>query len=363
MKRKLILEDGTSFIGEGIGANKDSVGEVVFHTAMTGYQEIISDPTNFGQILVFSYPLIGNYGINRDDFESIQPTVKGVIMKEVCDFPSNWRSHMSMAEFLKLKQIPGIAGIDTRMVTKKLRDKGPMKGIICSIDENDNEILLRLKATRLPMDEIKHVSCVKPYSIPGRGTKIVVIDFGVKHGILRELTKRGCDVKVVPYDTSVADILSLRPDGVILSNGPGNPENIKDVLPMIKEIQKTIPILGIGLGHQLFAMANGCHVKKMTFGHRGASYPVKNMKTGKVFFTSQNHGYEVVKDSINEKVLDISYQALNGESVEGLLHKTFPSMSIQFQPEASPGAEDGKIIFDEFLQLIAQYQERMEQNA
>lgn len=363
MKRKLVLEDGTVFQGEAIGSAKEVIGEVVFNSSMSGYQEIISAPSNYGQIMTFSYPLIGNYGINRDDFESIQPMIKGMIVKEACDFPSNWRSNMSIGEFLKLKEIPGITGIDTRKLTRLIREKGTMKGIICHVEEKTEDVLIRLRATTYPSNEVKQVSRTKPFPSPGRGRNVVVVDFGLKHGILRELTERGCDIMVVPYDTSGEEILSYRPDGILLSNGPGNPKNILHVCEMIRIVQKETPLFGIGLGHQLFALANGCHVEKMHFGHRGTSYPVRDLATGKIIFTSQNHGYEVVEASVDQNVLTITHQALNGNSIEGLKHSTLPAFSVQFQPEAAPGSEDGKIIFDQFMNLMNQQQERVEQHA
>ncbi|MEK3887038.1 carbamoyl phosphate synthase small subunit [Bacillus sp. FSL K6-3431] len=363
MKRKLILEDGTVFIGTSFGGNKDNMGEVVFNTSMTGYQEAISDPSNYGQILTFSYPLIGNYGINRDDFESIQPVIKGVIVKEVADYPSNWRNNMSLDEYLKLKNIPGIAGIDTRMLTRLIRDKGTMKGAICNLDEEDEVVLAKLKAITFPVDEVKQVAATKPYPSPGRGKNVVVVDFGVKHGILRELTKRGCDVTVVPYNTPVEEICALSPDGVLLSNGPGNPMHVEEATAMIRVLQEKVPLFGIGLGHQLFAIANGCTVEKMKFGHRGSSYPVKDLKTGKIIFTSQNHGYEVKESSIDGTPLSITHRALNGGSIEGIEHRDYLAFSVQYQPESSPGSEDGKIVFDRFIQLIIKNQGKVENHA
>ncbi|MCJ7839580.1 carbamoyl phosphate synthase small subunit [Lederbergia sp. NSJ-179] len=363
MKRKLVLEDGTVFTGEAIGSEQETIGEVIFNSSMSGYQEIISDPSNYGQIMAFSYPLIGNYGINRDDFESIEPVIKGIVVKEACDFPSNWRSNMSLGEFLRLKKIPGIAGIDTRMLTRLIREKGTMKGIICHVEEKTEDVLIRLRATMLPANEVKQVSRAKPFPSPGRGKNVVVIDFGLKHGILRELTERGCDIMVVPAHTPVEEILALKPDGVLLTNGPGNPESIAHVCEMIQTIQQQFPLLAIGLGHQLFALANGCQIEKMHFGHRGSSYPVKDLASGKIVFTSQNHGYEVVKASVHQSKLTITQEALNGGSIEGLTHQTLPAFSVQYQPEAAPGSEDGKIVFDQFMNLMNQQQERMEQHA
>lgn len=363
MKRKLVLEDGTVFLGDAFGSKKETIGEVVFNTSMSGYQEIISDPSNYGQIITFSYPLIGNYGINRDDFESIQPVIKGIIVKEACDTPSNWRSNLSLEEFMKQKDIPGISGIDTRMLTRLIREKGTMKGIICSAEEKTEAILNRLQATTFPADEVKQVSSTKPFPSPGRGKNVVVVDFGLKNGILRELTERGCDITVVPFTTSAQDILTLRPDGILLSNGPGNPEHVAQVCKMIQEVQKEVPLFGIGLGHQLFAMANGSKVEKMHSGHRGTSYPVKDLATGKIIFTSQNHGFEVSEESVDTNTLTITHRAVNGNSIEGLKHQKLPAFSVQYEPEASPGSEDAKVAFDQFMNIMDQQQERVEQHA
>ncbi|MBS4207687.1 carbamoyl phosphate synthase small subunit [Bacillus sp. FJAT-50079] len=362
MKRKLILSDGTVLIGDAFGGEGEAIGEVIFNTCMTGYQEAISDPTNYGQLITFSYPLIGNYGINRDDFESIQPVIKGVIVKEAAEFPSNWRNNMTIGEFLKLKNIPGIAGIDTRMLTRHIRENGVLKGAICSIAENDEVVLTRLKAVSFPADQVKQVAATKPYPVPGRGKNVVVVDFGLKHGILRELTERGSDVTVVPYNTPAKDILALSPDGVLLSNGPGNPRDVEETTEMIRVIQEKIPLFAIGLGHQLFAITNGCKTTKMAAGHRGSSYPVKDLKTGKIIFTSQNHGYEVEAHSVDHDVLSVTYQSLNGDSIEGLAHQSLPAFSVQFHPEAAPGSEDGKIVFDQFMTMMKEHKGKVEQH-
>ena len=352
MKRQLVLEDGTVFVGTAFGSERECIGEIVFHTSMTGYQEMISDPTNYGKIVLMTYPLIGNCGINRDDFETIHPTMKGLIVKEAADFPSNWRSNMTLDAFLQQKGIPGLAGIDTRQLTRLIRSKGILKGAFCSVDEKVDDIVTRLKATTIPKDQVKQVSAQKPFPSPGRGYNIVVVDFGLKHGILRELNQRQCDVTVVPYDTSAQDILVLKPDGVLLSNGPGNPLHATESIEMIQTILGKIPLFGIGLGHQLFALANGAAIEKMLFGHHGSSYPVKNVQTNKVIFTPQNNLYTVKDDAALSTSLKITYRNLNDHVIAGLAHKKYPAFSVQFHPEASPGAEDAKYLFDEFLQMV-----------
>ncbi|AIE59588.1 carbamoyl phosphate synthase small subunit [Bacillus methanolicus] len=352
MKKQLILEDGTIFIGEGFGSDANKTGEVVFNTGMTGYQEILSDPSYCGQIVTLTYPLIGNYGINRDDFESISPAISGLVVKEAAEFPSNWRSELSLDQFLKLKNIPGIAGIDTRKLTRIIRKYGTLKGAICSMNEDADEILERLRALQLRNDQVKQVSTKTPYPSPGRGKRIVLVDFGMKHGILRELNKRDCDVVVVPYHTTAEEILNLSPDGVMLSNGPGDPKDVPEAIEMIRGILGKVPLFGICLGHQLFALASGANTVKMKFGHRGSNHPVKDLKTGKVALTSQNHGYTVEKESIKETRLEVTHIALNDGTIEGLKHLDFPAFTVQYHPEASPGPEDANNLFDKFLQMI-----------
>jgi carbamoyl-phosphate synthase small subunit len=352
MKRQLILEDGTVFIGEGFGSETSTVGEVVFNTGMTGYQEVLSDPSYCGQIVTLTYPLIGNYGINRDDFESINPAISGFIVKEVADFPSNWRSEKSLDEYFKLKNIPGIAGIDTRKLTRIIRQHGTLKGIMCKMGENIDAVLERLRATEIRRDQVKQVSTKTPYPSPGRGRRVVLVDFGMKHGILRELNRRDCDVIVVPYNTKADEILQLSPDGVMLSNGPGDPKDVPEGIEMIQGLLGNVPLFGICLGHQLFALACGADTEKMKFGHRGANHPVKELATGRVDITSQNHGFTVSEDSIVNTRLEVSHIALNDGTIEGLKHKDFPAFTVQYHPEASPGPEDSNNLFQQFLDMI-----------
>lgn len=357
MKKQLILEDGTIFIGEGFGSDKDSIGEVVFNTGMTGYQEILSDPSYCGQIVTLTYPLIGNYGINRDDFESIQPAVKGFIVKEAAEFPSNWRSQFTINEYFEMKNIPGIAGIDTRKLTRIIRQYGTLKGAICSIEKNANEVLDYLRHSSLPIDQVRQVSTKNPYPSPGRGKRIVLVDFGMKHGILRELNKRDCDVIVVPYHTTADEILQLRPDGIMLSNGPGDPKDVPEAIHMIKGVLGKVPLFGICLGHQLFALACGADTTKMKFGHRGSNHPVKDLTSGKIAITAQNHGYTVEMSSIQNTRLEVTHIALNDGTVEGLRHLDYPAFTVQYHPEASPGPEDANGLFEQFLAMIEVYQQ------
>ncbi|MCQ6279727.1 carbamoyl phosphate synthase small subunit [Bacillus sp. EB600] len=352
MKKQLILADGTIFIGEGFGSETDTVGEVVFNTGMTGYQEILSDPSYCGQIVTLTYPLIGNYGINRDDFESITPAVRGFIVKEAAEFPSNWRSDFTLDEYFRMKKISGIAGIDTRKLTRIIRQHGTLAGVICSIEADAQKVLEDLRKATFPTDHVYQVSTKNPYPSPGRGKRVVLVDFGMKHGILRELNQRDCDVIVVPYNTTAEEILLLRPDGIMLSNGPGDPKDVPEAVEVIKGVLGKIPFFGICLGHQLFALACGGDTKKMKFGHRGSNHPVKDLATGKISITSQNHGFTVDMDSIQNTRLEVSHIALNDGTIEGLKHKDYPAFTVQYHPEASPGPEDANYLFDQFIQMM-----------
>jgi carbamoyl-phosphate synthase small subunit len=352
MKKQLILEDGTVFLGEGFGSDSENIGEVVFNTGMTGYQEILSDPSYCGQIVTLTYPLIGNYGINRDDFETITPYIYGFVVKEFCDFPSNWRSEFSIDEYFKMKNIPGISGIDTRKLTRIIRMHGTLKGAICSADANPEEVIKKLKGTELPINQVDTVSTKTAYPSPGRGPRVVLVDYGMKHGILRELNQRGCDIVVVPHSATAEEVLQLKPDGIMLSNGPGDPKDVSNAIQMIKGVLGKVPLFGICLGHQLFALACGADTEKMKFGHRGSNHPVKELKSGRVDITAQNHGYTVNEDSIKNTELEVTHIALNDGTVEGLRHKQFPAFTVQYHPEASPGPEDANGLFDQFLNLI-----------
>ncbi|WP_377889309.1 carbamoyl phosphate synthase small subunit [Alkalihalobacillus sp. R86527] len=352
MKRQLILEDGSIFIGKAFGSDLEKSGEVVFNTGMTGYQEILSDPSYCAQIVTLTYPLIGNYGINRDDFESINPSVHGLIVKEATKAPSYWRNEMTIDELLRIKGIPGLEGIDTRKLTKLIRANGTLKGKLCNMEVDTNKIIENLRDTPLKRNQVEQVSIKAPYASPGRGYRIVLVDFGMKHGILRELTKRKCDVVVVPSHTSAEEIVRLNPDGIMLSNGPGDPKDVPEAIDMIKGVLGKIPLFGICLGHQLFALACGANTEKMKFGHRGSNHPVMEISTGKVAITSQNHGYTVSEATLMNTELEITHKAINDETIEGVKHKKHAAFSVQYHPEASPGPEDSNELFDEFIAMI-----------
>ncbi|MBC1290369.1 glutamine-hydrolyzing carbamoyl-phosphate synthase small subunit [Listeria booriae] len=360
-KRILMLEDGNYFIGTAIGSDRETIGEVVFNTGMTGYQETITDPSYYGQIITFTYPLVGNYGVNRDDFESIHPAVKGVVVREAAEFASNWRNQLTLDQFLKEKDIPGIAGIDTRKLTKIIRKEGTLKGILAPEKADKEELLHHLRSVRLPVDQVREVSCSKAFTNPGEGKRVVLVDYGVKSSIMRELNKRDCDITVVPYNTTAEEILAMHPDGVMLSNGPGDPKDVPEAVEMIRGLQGKVPLFGICLGHQLFALANGADTFKLKFGHRGANHPVKELATGRVDFTAQNHGYAVDADSLVGKDIEVTHIELNDGTVEGLAHKEFPAYTVQYHPEANPGPSDVNYLFDQFIAMMEK--EGAEQNA
>jgi len=354
MKRYLVLADGTIYPGTAFGATKATVGELVFNTGMSGYQESITDQSYNGEILMFTYPLIGNYGINRDDHESIVPTCKGVVVHELARRASNWRSEMSLDDYLKQTGIPGITDIDTRAVTKHIRTKGALKATL--VDEVKADTVSQLQATVLNTAVVAESSTINAYPNPSTGPNVVVVDFGLKHSILRELAKRQCNVTVLPYNATAGQIMALNPDGVMLTNGPGDPKAIPAALTMIRTVEQHVPLFGICLGHQLFALANGADTFKMKFGHRGFNHPVREIATGRIDFTSQNHGYAVDRDSLAQTDLLITHEEINDGTVEGIRHRQYPAFSVQYHPDAAPGPHDADHIFDEFIDLMAAHQ-------
>lgn len=354
MQARLLLEDGTVFTGKSFGNEGDSFGEVVFHTGMTGYQEILSDPSYCAQIVTMTYPLIGNYGINRDDFEAIRPALHGFIVKKHEELPSNWRAKNSIDYLLKQYEVVGISDIDTRMLTRKLRIHGAMNGLLTTSNISVFELKEQLDAMPVIRNQVIRVSTKHMYSCPGGKEHIVLVDFGFKAGILRELTLRGCRVTVVPHDTTAEQIKRLAPDGILLSNGPGDPKDVPQCVQMVSELIDEYPIMGICLGHQLFALACGADTSKLKYGHHGANHPVKNLMSGTCLITSQNHNFTVNEDSLEGTDLVVTHINNNDATIEGLKHKQFPAFSVQFHPEASPGPTDSNGIFDKFLQMIGE---------
>lgn len=357
-KRYLVLEDGTYYTGFKLGADTLTQGEIVFNTAMTGYQETLSDPSYTGQIITFTYPLIGNYGINRDDFESLIPTLKGVVVKEACQAPSNFRAQKTLDDVLKEFDIPGISGVDTRSITKKIREHGVLKAAFVDNETEIETTIQNLKTIEFPRNEVPTVSTKTPYVSTGFDLRVVLVDFGKKQNIVRELNARGCEVTVVPYDTTAEEIIKMSPDGVMLSNGPGDPADVQVAVDMIKGIIGKIPFFGICLGHQLFALSQGATSFKMKFGHRGANHPVKDLSTGKIVLTSQNHGYAIDADSLKETDLEVTHIALNDGTIEGLRHKFEPAFSVQYHPEACPGPTDSNYLFDQFIELMLEQKKK-----
>ncbi|EJW17444.1 carbamoyl phosphate synthase small subunit [Paenibacillus alvei] len=355
MQARLLLEDGTLFTGTGFGADGESVGEVVFNTGITGYQEVLSDPSYCGQIVTMTYPLIGNYGITRDDFESIRPYVNGFVVRRHEEVPSNWRAEYSVDRLLKEYSIVGISGIDTRMLTRKLRHFGTMKGLLTTGSQSIEELKEMLGVSELMRDQVARTSTKQLFSSPGDKERIVLVDFGAKSGIVRELTKRGCDVVVVPHDTTAEEIRRLRPDGIQLSNGPGDPKDVPHAVKMLQELLGEYPIFGICLGHQLFALACGADTGKLKFGHRGGNHPVKELATNRCYITSQNHGYTVLEDSVQGTELKVTHINNNDKTIEGLAHVKYPAFSVQYHPEAAPGPHDSSYLFDQFIDMIREH--------
>ena len=353
MKAFLILSDGNVFEGTSIGAEREVISEIVFNTSMTGYLEVLTDPSYAGQAVVMTYPLIGNYGICYADEESGRPWPDGFIVRELSRVPSNFRSEDSIQNFLKENNIPGIAGIDTRALTKILREKGTMNGMITT-NENYNldEILPKLKEYTTGK-VVEKVTCEEKYVLPGDGFKVALMDFGAKRNIARSPNKRGCEVTVYPALTTAEEILAANPDGIMLSNGPGDP---KECVSIIKEIKKLydsdVPIFAICLGHQLMALATGADTHKMKYGHRGANHPVKDLQTGKVYISSQNHGYVVDMDTLDDKIARPAFINVNDKTNEGLEYVGKNIFTVQFHPEACAGPKDSDYLFDRFMNMM-----------
>jgi len=364
----LVLEDGTAFRGRSIGAEGEAFGEAVFNTSMTGYQEILTDPSYKGQIVCMTYPHIGNYGVNEEDVESRRPWVEGFVIRELSPIVSNFRAQMPLEAYLRQHGIVAIDGIDTRALTLKLRREGSMKGGL-STNEQDPERLLenvRASSSIVGADLVKEVTCTKPYEWPLEDSvrvtldrakfHVIVIDYGVKYNILRQLAQLGCYVNVVPATASASEILATKPDGVVLSNGPGDPAAVIYGIETIRHLIGRVPMLGICLGHQLLGLAFGGKTFKLKFGHHGGNHPVKDLATGKVEITTQNHGFAADLESIPEKQLALTHLNLNDQTVEGMHHRDLPIFSLQYHPEAAPGPHDARHLFVRFINLLEQVQ-------
>ncbi|MFA6078850.1 MAG: glutamine-hydrolyzing carbamoyl-phosphate synthase small subunit [Candidatus Omnitrophota bacterium] len=363
MKAILALESGKVFKGLSFGAEGESYGEVVFNTSMTGYQEILTDPSYKGQIVAMTYPLIGNYGVNEEDVESRKPFVEGFVVKEYSKHFSSWRGSRSLGAYLKANKIIGIEGVDTRSLTLHIRQAGAMKAVISTKDTDIKRLIKKAKDSPglIGIDLAKEVSAGKKYTWRGMGSnrkRIAVIDTGVKYDILRKLAKNGCDSIVVPITTTADEIIDMAPDGILLPNGPGDPAAVGNVVEVVRQLIGKFPIFGICLGHQMLGLAFGGKTFKLKFGHHGANHPVKDLKTGKVCITSQNHGFCVDIGSLNKKEIEMTHVNLNDGTPEGLRHKKLPIFSVQFHPESAPGPHDSEYLFGEFVKLIDEDQGR-----
>lgn len=354
MKGKLILEDGSVYTGELLDRDTKAVGEVVFTTTMTGYQESLTDPSFCGQILTMTYPLIGNYGTAAKFMQSRKTFVRGFVIGELCDAPNNWQSEESLTVFLQKNKIPCLYNVDTRAVTRHIRSVGAMKGVIVPSDLAEREIAT-LQAEELPRNVVEIVTTPEVYTLDTEtadAPHIVAMDFGVKRSILHNINRIGAKVTVVPAHTSAEEVLALNPDGVFLSNGPGDPTDVPEIVEEVRKLAGKKPLFGICLGHQLLALAFGAKTYKMKFGHRGGNQPVKNLKMGKVHISAQNHGYAVDPASLEGTPLIVTHTNVNDNTIEGLRHTSLPIFSVQYHPEAAPGPDDNMYLFDEFWNLM-----------
>ena len=370
MKAVLLLEDGTVFQGTSFGAEGMRCGEVVFNTSMTGYQEILTDPSYHEQIITMTYPMIGNYGTNTQDWESRKLFAAGFIVKENCPFPSNWRSDNSLSDYLKENGVVGLEGIDTRKLVRHIRTQGAMRGIISSTETK--LAILKKKLDEYPglvgRDIVKHVTSAKAYPwdkgvvdcisgvelLPKPRFKVVAYDYGMKTNILRLLRSHGCKVEVVPAQTTAKEVLKRKPDGVFLSNGPGDPAAVTYAVEAVHDLLGKLPIFGICLGHQILGLAMGGTTYKLKFGHRGANHPVKNLETGAIEITSQNHGFCVDINSLKDKKVELTHLNLNDNTVEGIRSRKLKAYSVQYHPEAAPGPHDSQYLFRQFTDWMAQ---------
>ena len=365
----LVLRDGRVFHGEALGALGETSGEVIFNTAMTGYQEILTDPSYRGQIVAMTYPLIGNYGINHEDIESGRPWVSGLVVREASRLPSNFRARLGLGEYLERHGIVGIQGIDTRALTRHIRDGGAQDGLISSVELDLDRLRARARAlpSLLGRDLVREVTAAAPYpwregawelgrgyaAPPASSCRVVAYDAGIKYNILRQLASLGCDVTVVPAATPAEAVLEMKPGGVFLSNGPGDPEGVPYLIDAVRGLLGRVPVFGICLGHQILGLAAGGRTYKLPFGHHGANHPVKDLRTGRVEITSQNHGFAVDPASVAANGWEFTHVNLNDGTCEGLAHREWPAFSVQYHPEASPGPHDANVLFQRFVQMMA----------
>ncbi|MFI3303923.1 MAG: glutamine-hydrolyzing carbamoyl-phosphate synthase small subunit [Rikenellaceae bacterium] len=355
--KKIVLENGREFYGYGFGADRDAVCEVVFNTSMVGYQEILSDPSYTDQIVVMTYPLIGNYGTAEEDYETKFPTIGGMIVREYNDSPSNFRYTKTLNEVLEEHQIPAIEGVDTRQITRIIRDEGSQRVLITNAETPLEEALETIKNSEIRTDMVSRVSCKKRWfsRTANHQYDVVAIDCGIKHNIIRCLNQKGCNVTVLPFDTPLEEIMALKPDGVFLSNGPGNPEYVTPVIELVKQLRGKLPIFGICMGHQMIALAYGAKAFKMKFGHRGGNHPVLHIESGKVEITSQNHSFAVDTDSLKNTRLESTHYNLLDNTSEGVECKEDMVFSVQYHPESAPGPNDSTYLFDKFIKMMEEH--------
>lgn len=352
--KKIVLEDGDEYYGYGFGADTEVISEIVFNTSVVGYQEIVSDPSYTYQMVVMTYPLIGNYGITDEDYETRVPTIGGLIVREYNDIPSNFRYTKTLSEYLEENNIPGIYGLDTRKLTRSIRDKGSRKVILTDAKTPKEEALKKLKKYNIPKDAVAKVSCKKKWYSRTANAKfnIVAVDCGIKLNIIRSLNKRGCNVTIVPYNTPFEQIVELKPDGIFLSNGPGDPEDVVEVIDLVKKAKGKYPIFGICLGHQMISLAYGAKTYKLKFGHRGGNHPVLNLKTDKIEITSQNHSYAVDEESLKKTKLIATHKNILDNTIEGVECLEDKIFSVQYHPESAPGPQDSSYLFDQFINMM-----------
>ena len=352
--KKIVLENGNEFFGYGFGADIEAINEIVFNTSMVGYQEIMSDPSYTDQMVVMTYPLIGNYGITDEDYETKFPTLGGLIVREYNDVPSNFRYTKTLSEVLEEHNIPGISSVDTRQITRIIRSEGSQRVIITDISVSKEEALKRIAEQPITRNQVARVSCKKRWfsRTPNHKYDVVAIDCGIKYNIIRSLNNRNCNVTVVPYNTSIEDILAFQPDGIFLSNGPGDPTDVPQVIEIVKQLHGKLPIFGICLGHQIISLAYGAKTYKLKFGHRGGNHPVKNLETGKLEITSQNHSYAVDAKSLEGTGLTTTHINLLDNTIEGVESVKDRIFSVQYHPESAPGPQDSAYLFDKFINLM-----------
>ena len=355
--RKIVLENGREFCGYGFGADREQIGEIVFNTSMVGYQEILSDPSYTDQTVVMTYPLIGNYGTAEEDYETKFPTIGGMVVREYNDTPSNFRYTKTLSEVFEEHGIPGLSGVDTRRLVRMIRDEGSQKVLMTAAATPLAEALARLRATPLPTDAVARVSCRKRWfsRTANHRFDVVAIDCGIKYNIIRKLNEKGCNVTVVPYDATVEEILAFRPDGLFLSNGPGDPTSAGPVIEAVRRLRGRLPIFGICLGHQVIALSYGARTFKMKFGHRGGNHPVRNLATGRIEITSQNHSFAVDPASLEGTPLHLTHINLLDGTAEGLACPGQRVFSVQYHPESAPGPQDSAYLFDQFIQMMEEH--------